>query len=110
MKKEDVENKRLRSAQTVLRECFWGDYDFSPQKILDRLDRGEPGFDKFLFSKIIEQSRYPSYHLRNIFTQNHLHQLLDRYLKQVGHKKRVRLVASNLTGQYDLVREYSWKH
>lgn len=52
---------RLSSAQIVLQECFWGDYHLSAQEILDRLDGNESGFDRFLFSKIIENSRHQKF-------------------------------------------------
>ena len=100
---------RLASARFVMQECFWGEYHLSVQEILDRLDRNEPGFERFLFSKIIENSRYPSRHLRNLFPPGVLQTLLDRYLKQAGDKKRFRLIAANLTGNYRLAPEYQWR-
>jgi hypothetical protein len=100
---------RLASAQVVIQECFWGEYHLSAQDILDRLDRNEPGFDRFLFSKIIENSRHPSRHLRNLFPPIVLQNLLDRYLEQTGEKKRLRLIAANLTGNYSQAPEYQWR-
>ncbi len=100
---------RLASAQVVIQECFWGDYQLSAQALLDRLDRNEPGFDRFLFSKIIENSRHPSRHLRNLFPPIVLKNLLDRYLEQAGEKKRLRLIAANLTGNYHQAPEYQWR-
>lgn len=104
-----MSDRRIESAKIVLKECFWEDYNLSEQDLLRRLDNGEPGFDRFLFSKIIENSRHPSRHLRNLFTPSHLSSLLDRYLKQSGDKKRIRLVAANLTGNYRIASEYGWK-
>ena len=102
-------NPRLESAKIVLHECFWEDYDLTEENLLNRLDSSEPGFDRFVFSKIIENSRHPSRHLRNIFAPEHLFALLDRYLEQAGDKKRIRLVAANLTGNYPMASEYGWK-
>ena len=70
---------------------------------------GKADFEHFLFSKIMDNSSYPSRHLQTLFAPETLHALLERYLKQAGHTKRVRLVTANLTGQYDLVPEHQWK-
>ena len=42
----------MSSAQAVLRECFWGDYQMSAEELLKRLDENDPGFDRFVFSKM----------------------------------------------------------
>jgi hypothetical protein len=101
-------NHRLASAETVLQECFWGDYNLSAQDLLHRLDAGDPGFERFLFSKIMENSSHPSRHLRILFAPRIMNELLQRHLTQSGDKQRVRLVAANLTGNYDLVPELQW--
>jgi len=106
---EKSTNQRFDSAEAVLTECFWGDYTLTAQDLLRRLDGDEPGFDHFLFSKIIENSRRPSRHLRNLFSPDRLEFLLNRHLEQSGNKKRVRLVAANLTGNYHLASEYGWR-
>ena len=100
---------RLASAQVVMQECFWGEYHLSAQDILDRLDRKEPGFDRFLISKIIENSRHPSRHLRNLFPRSILQNLLNRYLDQAVDNKRLRLIAANVTGNYSQATEYQWR-
>ena len=101
-----MKDPRLESAQIVLQECFWGDYELSAEEMLDKLDNSDPGFDRFLFSKIIENSRHPSRHLRRLFEQEHLHRLLQHYRQLSGDSKRARLVAANLTGKYELAPEY----
>ena len=100
---------RLASAQVIMQECFWGEYHLSAQDILDRLDRKEPGFDRFMISKIIENSRHPSRHLRKLFPPGILQDLLDRYLDQAGENKRLRLIAANVTGNYNQAPEYQWR-
>ncbi|MGA1865416.1 MAG: hypothetical protein ACMUHX_10165 [bacterium] len=102
-------DSRMESALTVLNECFWGDYNLTAGDILDRLDENDPGFDSFLFSKIIENSSYPSRHIRNLFPQAMHKTLLDKYLKQTGERKRLRLISANLTGDYSRVPEYRWQ-
>jgi hypothetical protein len=104
-----MSDPRLSTAQIILQECFWGDYKLSAQEILDRLDKNEPGFDRFLFSKIIENSRYPSRHLRNLLPPDILRNLLDRYLEQARENKRLRLIMANLTGDYSQATEYQWR-
>ena len=100
---------RLESARIVVSECFWGDYHLSPQELLDRLDREDAAFERFLFSKVMENSRYPSRHLRNLFPPEKRQSLLERYLAQAGNKKRVRLIAANMTGRFELAPEYRWR-
>lgn len=100
---------RIDSVNTVLKECFWGEYNLTNQDILERLDKNEPGFNRFLFSKIIENSRHPSRHIRILFPPNVFKPLLERYLVQAGQKKRIRLIAANLTGDYNQAPEYQWR-
>jgi len=106
---QPAEDRRVESARIVLEECFWGDYRLTPEEILDRLEKEDDPFERFLFSKIMENSRYPSRHLRNLLSPERLQSLLERYLAQAGNKKRVRLVAANLTGRPELAPEYRWR-
>ena len=104
-----MEDPRMISARAVLRECFWGDYQLTAEELLHRLDKDEAGFDRFVFSKIVENSDYPSRHLRALFLSDKWQKLLDRYMKNGTNTKRRRLVAANMTGNYDLAKEYSWR-
>jgi len=97
------------SAQAVLRECFWGDYQMSAEELLKRLEENDSGFDRFVFSKIVENSTHPSRHLRVLFQPEKWQALLDRYLKTGRKTRRLRLVAANMTGNYDLAKEYAWR-
>jgi hypothetical protein len=99
---------RRAIADKIISECFWGDYSLTADDLLFRLAQHDPGFDRFLFSKIIENSRQPSRYLPMLFAPEVLQSLLGRYLRMAGSRKRVRLVAANLTGQYDLVPELQW--
>ena len=100
---------RLNVARRVIDECFWGDYLLAPEELLARLDRDEPGFDRFIFSKVMENSSKPSWYLPELFPPDRLQALLARYLRMAGGKRRVRVVAANLTGRYDLVPELQWQ-
>ncbi|HDZ89819.1 MAG: hypothetical protein JRJ09_19020 [Deltaproteobacteria bacterium] len=104
-----MNDPRSTSARVVARECFWGDYQITAKELLDRLEADEPGFNRFLFSKIMENSSYPSRHIRALFHPGTWRSLLDRYLKNARNTRRVRLVAANLTGRYDLATEYKWR-
>jgi len=77
--------------------------------ILRRIDAEDVGFMRFIFSKIIENSSHPSREIRILFPRAVWEQLLNRYMQRSGDKKRIRLVAANLTGNYDLVPEVQWK-
>ncbi len=102
-------NDKQQSAAQVVRECFWGDYLITPEEILERLESRDSGFERFLFSKIMEQSSFPSKHLKALFSKEDLDPLLDRYLSMSGGKKRVRLVAANISGDHSLVPELQWR-
>lgn len=99
---------KLKYAKHIIEECFWGDYILSAEELLARLEKDEPGFDTFVFSKIIENSRRPSLYLPVLFPPKVLDRLLNRYLRMAKPNKRVRLVAANLTGRFDLVPELQW--
>ena len=99
---------RTHAARKIIAECFWGDYNLTPEELLSRLDSGEPGFDGFLFSKIMENSGYPSGYIGALFPPEQARELLDRYLKRSKKSRRIRLAAANITGNDDLVPEYRW--
>lgn len=105
--KKTVDDRRA-IADKIIRECFWGDYRLTAEELLLRLEQHNSGFEQFLFSKIIENSCQPSRYLPLLFAPEVLQPLMDRYLRMTGNKKRVRLVAANLTGQYNLVPELQW--
>ena len=102
-------DSRLKSAKTVLKECFWGEYNLSAKELLEKLDNDTPGFRKFLFSKIIENSRYPSRHIKNLFPPLIQKSFLEEYLVKAGDNKRIRLINANLTKDYSKAPEYKWQ-
>lgn len=99
----------FQTAERIARECFWGDYNLSAQDILDGLERKDAGFNRFLFSKIIENSRFPSKDLEALFERKDLLPMLERYLSVSGARQRIRLVAANITGDFSLVPELQWR-
>ena len=104
-----MEDPRMTNARVVVRECLWGDYHITAKELVDRLVGNEPGFNRFLFSRIMENSPYPFRHIRALFHPDTWRVLLDRYLKNARNTKRVRLVAANLTGNYALATENQWR-
>jgi len=99
----------VESAETVANECFWGDYTLTAETILARLGQGDEAFARFLFSRIIEHSRRPSWHLSRLFPPAQLRRLLDRYEPGCRNRKRFAIIKSNITGQYDPPAELAWK-
>jgi hypothetical protein len=99
-------DNRRKNIKAVLEECFWGEYTITVEDTINRLDKKDTDFIKFLFSKIIENSRYPSRHIKNLFSPPIYNSLIKEYQKKAGDKKRFRLIYANPTGNYDNVPEY----
>ncbi|NLD36778.1 MAG: hypothetical protein GX654_07915 [Desulfatiglans sp.] len=99
-------DNRRKNIKAVLEECFWGEYTITVEDTINRLDKKDTDFIKFLFSKIIENSRYPSRHIKNLFSPAIYNSLIKEYQKKAGDKKRFRLIYANPTGNYDNVPEY----
>jgi hypothetical protein len=104
-----MQDERTTSAREVVQKCFWGDYTLSAQDLLDKLDSGDLAFQRFLFSKIVENSRHPSRHLRALYPSEQIQALLKEYMPRARNQKRIRLIAANLTQNYDLAPEYQWR-
>lgn len=103
------ENAVAESVETVLKECFWGDYHLSVDLVMQRLRQGDEGFARFLFSKIVENSRRPSKHLSLLFAPARLRALLDRYEPHCRNPRRFAVIKGNLTGEYTDLPELAWK-
>ena len=102
MTKEDA-------VETVVRECFWGDYALSVSDIVTRLNSGDSEFSRFLFGKIADNARYPSRLIRVLFSPEGIRNLLDRAERQPRwNDRRHRLIRANLSGRRDLVPERQW--
>lgn len=102
---------RLKAAQKFVDECLWGDYKLGPEDVIENLDSKKPGFDNFLFSKIVENAKHPSRLLVSLLPKNQILELLDTFQQKSGGRshKRIRLIKANLTGNFDLVPEYAWR-
>jgi hypothetical protein len=76
---------------TVIEECFWGDYDFSPEEALERLRKGDEGFERFLAGRIVADSPFPSNRLRRLFPPERLPAILDSIAATGRAKRRLSL-------------------
>lgn len=97
--------------EDVLKECFWGDYNYSIQDIKKELESGNRKFGLFLFTKILNNARYPSRYIRILFPLNDVSEYLNAI--QPGTRDydelRRKLVMSNVLGVVQDIRELSWK-
>jgi hypothetical protein len=107
----DIRPDPASEVHHVLQECFWGDYQLDAEGVLEKLKNRDLEFERFLFSKIVENSTYPSKRLRSLFDPRRLTELAEEYLQRKPRPpKRHRLIIANLTGRWDLAPEYRWKH
>jgi len=101
--------KAADSAAAVVRECFWGDYDIRPGDVVARLQQGDEVFARFLFSRIVENSRHPSKHLRALFGQDTLRRFFVDYAKRCRDPRRLAVIRSNATGEPAEVPGLEWR-
>ena len=104
-------DKRYKAAEIVVKECFWGDYEITPEELLKRFDSEDARFKQFIFSRIIDNSSHPSRYLRMLFTMEELQTLLKRVnVFPVSRiEKRLNLVSANILETDEEIPEYSWR-
>lgn len=101
---------RTEAAETVVRECLWGDYDLDAKAIETGLSSGDPAFARLVFGKIADNATYPSRLIRVLFETEQIGLLLAETAGQPRWSDlRHRLIRSNLTGDRELVPERRWK-
>lgn len=101
---------REEAANRVIAECFWGDYSFSTAEILERLSQSDPKFNRFICGKVVANGSYPSATLRALFGESSAVTLLREMPASYPHiDRRRRAALANLTGDYELVPELSWR-
>ena len=110
--KNTLTKKRL--AGIILKECFWGDYSFTENEIINMTQSDNLKQKQFLFSKIIQNSRHTSYLLR-IFSEKDLKELFRHYKITFNRKlleKRINLSKAILLDEYDdeFIEKYRWKY
>jgi len=104
---------KQKIAMKILSECFWGDYSYSPEKLIKIAEEGSLSEKNFLFGKVVQNALFVSYCLR-IFHKEDLYLLFEKYealsLKKEIEKKIV-LSKAVLFGNIEntLLEDYQWK-
>jgi len=97
----------------ILSECFWGDYSFTKDDIINIVNNGSKKEKQFLFGKIIQNAVFVSQSL-SIFSLADLKWLFDEYkitFNKVFIQKRIALAKAILLKEYDdeILEIYKWK-
>lgn len=97
--------------EDVLKDCFWGDYNYSAEEIKKDLNSGDERFKLFLFSKIINNSRYPSKYIRAFFDEEEVRFFLSRIPGRQGEEfsRRRKLVMANVLGEISEIKGLQWR-
>ncbi len=95
----------------IIKDCFWGDYNYTVDDIKKQLDSGSERFKSFLFGKIINNSIYPSKYLKSLFTIEEVKHYLsnDTGYNRVYMSRRIELIRANLLGESIQIKGLSWK-
>jgi hypothetical protein len=105
-----VNEDKIKIAEEMVRECFWGDYHTTPEWILEKIEANDEKFKIFLISKMIDNARHPSKFLRILFKPEDLQALLYRVSVLPGSRreKRLRLIRANVLDIKDNINEWLW--
>ena len=97
--------------EDVLEDCFWGDYNYSAEEIKKELNSGDERFKLFLFSKIINNSRYPSKYIRAFFDEDEVRFFLSKIPGRQGEgfSRRRQLVMANVLGEISEIKGLQWR-
>jgi|GEM_PF-336040 len=98
----------------ILSECFWGDYSFTEDDIINIIKNGSKKEKQFLFGKIIQNANFVSQSL-SIFSLADLKWLFDEYkitFNKVFIQRRIALAKAILLKEYDdeILDIYKWKN
>ena len=102
---------REEAAQRVLKECFWGDYRFDVEELLDRINEGSDYFDSFLIMRIVDNARRPSPLLRALYSTDRVLSVLREQRRNDGSRRRPTrraMVEANISGNYDTATVRRW--
>ena len=72
--------------EEIIRDCFWGDYSYSTDDIIKELASGDERFRLFLFTKILNNSRYPSRYIRALFDESEVRFFLSKIPQKQGER------------------------
>lgn len=96
--------------EEIIRDCFWGDYSYSVDDIQKELASGDERFRLFLFTKILNNSRYPSKYIRALFDENEVRFYLSKIPQRQGERASLRrqLVRANVLGELSEIKGLKW--
>jgi len=105
----DQEEKQ-QAAETVVRECFWGDYQITPEDVISNLKQGDGDLARLIVSKIIDSASHPSALFRALMDRAVAEKVLESISVLPGSRraKRLQLVRANLLGKPADLSEFSW--
>lgn len=97
--------------EEIIRDCFWGDYTYSVDDIRNELVAGDERFRLFLFTKILNNSRYPSRYIRALFDENEIRFFLSKIPERQGERASLRrqLVRANVLGELSEIKGLKWR-
>ena len=105
--------EKVRIAETILKECFWGDYSYSEQELIRIAEKGSWHEKKFLFGKIIYNALHTSFSLR-LFSLPDLKKLYEGFKVSFNKdmvQRKLSLSKAILLGEYneEILARYRWK-
>jgi len=97
--------------EEIIRDCFWGDYSYSTDDIIKELASGDERFRLFLFTKILNNSRYPSRYIRALFDESEVRFFLSKIPQKQGERASLRrqLVRANVLGELSEIQGLKWR-
>lgn len=98
--------------EEIIRDCFWGDYSYSADDIKKELDSGDERFRLFLFSKIFNNSSYPSKFIRELFDKDEVRLYLSKIPERQNEResRRCQLVKANVLGEISEIKGLKWRN
>ena len=98
--------------EEIIRDCFWGDYSYTVEDIKKELASGDERFRLFLFSKILNNSRYPSKFIRELFDEDEVRLYLSKIPERQSEResRRRQLVRANVLGEISEIKGLKWRN
>lgn len=102
---------RREASQTIIRECFWGDYKITADDIVRSLAAGDSPLTRLIVSKIVDSASRPSGLLRVLMDHEGAREVIHHlaFLPGTRRDKRIKLVRGNLLGEEVDIPELSWE-
>ena len=105
---KSISNEML---EEIISDCFWGDYNYSAEDINRELSSGNERFRLLLFSKILNNSRYPSKYIRALFTEDEVRSCLLNMPEHLNERSFLRrqLIKANVLGDNIEIKGLKWR-